>query len=363
MALIKLLFAFLPITLGIIWNEPKVIPHVAINLDLPPEQRYTQALLDRVNTYGWNYTYGPIIEYYDLLVPSELQPLFEEISMSLDKYFADEYIRELNGIYAAVIETGHEEELTLSMIVSLNMIYEWSSFCTSIVAEDLKGHMWHGRNLDWNFDSYSLWNVTAIMDYQSKNVTVYSSVGWLGYIGILSGVKKGFCVTVDQREHPEPQGIRGNLESIKNGSSLVGLMLRDTFATNQTFSDALPTMANRYIASGVYLIMSGYNKDEGVVITRDRIGAADIWKYGNPDPHMEDWYLVQTNYDHWLPDKPTDPRQTEAIIALDKMGRSNLTADNLFNNVMQYTKVLNNNTQYTIIVSLSEGYFQGYGWQ
>jgi len=356
------LLSLLPFTFGI-WNEPRLIDHVVINLDLPPDQRYTQPILDRVNTHGWEYTYAPVVEYYDMIVPLALQPLFEEISMDLEKYFPAEYILELNGLYDTVVQLGHQNDLTLSMIVSLNMMYEWTSFCTSIVAEDVKGHMWHGRNLDWAFYNDSLWNLTGILDYQSSGQTVYSSVGWLGYIGILSGVKKGFSVTVDQREHPEPDGIRGNLEAIMNGSSLVGLMLRDTFATNQTFSDAIPTISNRYIASAVYLITSGYNKNEGAVVTRDRIGAADVWYYGNPDPHMEDWYLVQTNYDHWLPDDPTDHRQTDAIIALDKMGRSNLNADNFFNGVMQTPHVLNNNTQYTIIVGLQDNYIKGYGWQ
>eukprot|EP00456_Euglypha_rotunda_P033371 TRINITY_DN2585_c0_g1_i8.p1 TRINITY_DN2585_c0_g1~~TRINITY_DN2585_c0_g1_i8.p1 ORF type:complete len:346 (-),score=71.20 TRINITY_DN2585_c0_g1_i8:18-1055(-) len=333
MKLISVLF-LLPFALGI-WNEPKVIDHVVINLDLPPEQRYTQVLLDRVNQHGWNYTYAPIVEYYDLLVPPELQPALENISTDLDKYLPEEYVREMNGLYDTVVQLGYQDQLTFGMIVALNMIYEWTSFCTSIVAEDTSGRMWHGRNLDWNFDGYSLWNITMIMDYQSGGVTVFSSVGWAGYIGILSGVKKGFTVTVDQREHYEPEGIRGNMESLMNGSSLVGLMLRDTFKSNQTFDQAIPILSDSYIASSVYLIVGGYNKDEGAVITRDRLGAADIWKYGNPDAHMEDWYLVQTNYDHWLPDKPDDHRQTDAIIALDKMGRANLNADKIGRAVQQ----------------------------
>jgi len=307
-----------------------------------------------------------VIEFYNVLVPKEVQPYFANISLKMDTYFPQEYARELQGLYNVVVQLGHENDLTLDMIVTLNMMYEWMTFCTSIVAEDDSGVMWHGRNLDWNFDGFSLYNLSVIANYQSGGQTVFSSVTWVGYIGSLTGFKaNGFSITVDQRDHYEPEGIRGNLDAIENGSSLVGFFLRDVFQNFSTFNDALPHLVNDTLASSVYLIMGGVLKDEAVVVTRDRDSAADVWKYGNPDPGMEDWYLVQTNYDHWKPDPPTDPRQTEAINALNQMGRKNLDADNLFS-VMQTSGnpgVLNDNTQYTIIANTRYDYLHAYGWQ
>jgi len=346
-----------------IWPTPREIETVTVNLDLEPEDRYTDILMNKILKYGWEYTYVPVIEFYNTLVPPEVQPLFANISMKMDEYFPEEYARELRGLYQLVVQVGHEDEFTLDMIVTLNMMYEWMTFCTSIVSEDDAGVMWHGRNLDWNFDGFSLWNLTMLANYQRGGVTQFSTITWAGYIGILTGFKaNGFSITVDQREHYEPEGIRGNLMAIENGSALVGFFLRDVFQNYSTFTDTLPHLINDSLASSVYLIMGGLAKDEGVVVTRDRDSARDVWKWGNPDPGMEDWYLVETNYDHWNGDNPLDPRQTEAINALNKLGRENLDADTLFD-VMQTPGVLNDGTQYTIIGNTRYDYFHAYGWQ
>jgi N-acylethanolamine-hydrolysing acid amidase len=283
--------------------------------------------------------------------------------MDMDRYFPEEYVRELNGLYELVRQTGHQDDLTLSMIVGMNMMYEWTSLCTSIVAEDPNGIMYHGRNMDWSFEGLSFWNLTVFADYQRGGVTVYSGITWAGYVGLLTAMNNGFSITVDQREKFQPDGIRGNLEAIMNGASLVSFLVRDTVANNKTFSDAVPTLANTPLAAPVYLIVGGRNKDEGAVVTRNRTKAVDVWKYGVPDVRCADWYLAQTNYDHWEPDPKTDPRQTEAIAALNSLGRANLNPTSLFNNVMQTPDVLNNSTQYTVIISLAQNYSKGYGWQ
>jgi len=289
--------------------------------------------------------------------------LFDDISLSMDRYFPQEYVREINGLYALIHETGHGDELTLSMVVGMNMIYEWTSACTSVVAEDTQGVMWHGRNLDWSFDGYSLYNVSMFADFKSGGVTQYSGVTWAGYVGLLTGQKSTFSITVDQRDQNYPAGVPDNIKAIKNGSQLTAFTVREVLTNNKTFSDAVNSIVTIPIAAPIYFIIGGSNTNEAAVVTRDRTQAVDVWKYGVPDVRCADWYLVETNYDHWLPDNTKDPRQTQAIAALNNMGRANLNATNLFNNVLQTPNVLNTGTQYSIIICLKTNYSHAYGWQ
>ena len=42
------------------------------------------------------------------------------------------------------------------------------SFCTSIVAQDSHGQIWHGRNLDYKYTSI-LRNITLVAHFQRNN--------------------------------------------------------------------------------------------------------------------------------------------------------------------------------------------------
>jgi len=347
-----------------IWPTPQEIGHVTINLDLAPEDRYREAITNIYNTHGWEYSYEPVLEYFDEMLPPEVEQWMEKVSMHTEQYFGEEYSRELAGIAQVVKELGHGDDFPLELIVTLNLLYEWTTACTSIIAEDIKGSMWHGRNMDWSFGGYSLFNISAIADYQRNGRTVYSSIGWIGYVGMLSGVKSNFSVTVDQREKLEPDFVIGNMQAIDNGASSVGFLLRDAFAEDVDFSAALPHLAYEYLAAPVYYIMGGKNKDEGVVITRGRFAnETDIWKFGTDMVEdQQPWYLPQTNYDHWQTDPKADPRRTEAINALNAVGQANLNADTLFS-VLQTPGVLNSNTQYSLIINYDTSYTHAYGWQ
>ena len=38
---------------------------------------------------------------------------------------------------------------------------------------------------------------------------------------------------------------------------------------------------------------------EGIVITRNRTGAANLWPLASSSSGPGSWYVLQTNYDHW----------------------------------------------------------------
>ncbi|MGH0140653.1 UNVERIFIED_CONTAM: hypothetical protein FKN15_023265 [Acipenser sinensis] len=60
------------------------------------------------------------------------------------------------------------------------------------------------------------------------------------------------------------------------------------------------------IIADVYYIVAGARPNQGVVVTRNREGPADIWPL---DPVNGRWYQVETNYDHWTTPPPFDDRR------------------------------------------------------
>uniref|UniRef100_A0A1I8FKL0 ceramidase n=1 Tax=Macrostomum lignano TaxID=282301 RepID=A0A1I8FKL0_9PLAT len=91
---------------------------------------------------------------------------------------------------------SHLGEVTL-----FNVFYELFPLCTSILAEDSSGRLFHARNMD--FGLFLGWNVTnsswIIADYLRPLLSMWSSIGvanWVflsshyaGYIGVLTGLR------------------------------------------------------------------------------------------------------------------------------------------------------------------------------
>lgn len=98
-----------------------------------------------------------------------------------------------------------------------------------------------------------------------------------------------------------------------------------------------------------YYILGGLEYPDASVITRNQTHSVDIWQIADSEYK---WYLVETNYDHWLPPPNNDDRRDPAIKAMNETGQSNLTANTLYN-VLSTHPVLNNNTLFTTIMSAS----------
>lgn len=137
-----------------------------------------------------------------------------------------------------------------------------------------------------------------------------------------------------------------------------------------------------------YIIVSGTGPNEGCVITRDRNSAADVWRLQAPAT----WFLVQTNYDHWLPvrwrtdklggagsssvarrpadrrgwavalgrmqDPPSDYRRVPAEQRMNATDMAHVSLDYLFTDVLSQYPNLNGETTYTAVYSAATGAFQ-----
>lgn len=307
-----------------------------VNLDLAPEKRWQQVALDHTEI---------VKDVHDILasyIPDDLLPYVELIATDLDYYIEDPYAGEMRGIATAL-------NISVGDVVMANLIYDVSAFCTSIVSQDSNGQIWHSRNLDYSFTDI-LKNITVFVDFQTGGQTVYSAITYAGYVGILTGQRSNaFTITVDERD--QGRLLWNLIIGIFDRDAVpVSFLVRDAIANDQNFSAAVERLSYTPTAADAYFIIAGVGKGEGAVVTKGRFAPDDVWKL---DASSGRWFLVETNYDHWVPPPADDDRRTPANKAMAALGQNNINVMNLFN-VMSTPKVLNTHTTYTVVMSAAK---------
>uniref|UniRef100_T1J1P5 ceramidase n=1 Tax=Strigamia maritima TaxID=126957 RepID=T1J1P5_STRMM len=168
------------------------IPTYVINLDSAPKDRWTKLvqdkkseiieLLDNIKNISDAFFHGKLIYLIDTYFPY--------IAKTLPYPYSDE----IKGISDA---TG----IPLGEITLYNIFYELFSVCTSIVAQDKNGQIYHGRNFDFGLflgwdTKNKTWTSTEILrrmvvnvDYQKNGKTAYQSMQLSGYVGVFTGMK------------------------------------------------------------------------------------------------------------------------------------------------------------------------------
>ena len=322
----------------------RVAPRFTINLDQPPEQRWTEVMLK----------YAEIFKTTVAIVrsgmSSEVLDLLALVGSKVGNAFPYPYNRELVGVANA---TG----TSIADVVLLNVLYEITAYdkgegrgykaCTSIVAESRNGTIIHGRNLDYSLGAL-LPNLTITVDFRKGEKTAYTGTTFAGYIGILTGQKPhAFTVSINERD--EGKLWMNGLEALVNGMRAVAsVRVRDALANEEfNYEKALAFLSDKPLIASCYIVVGGAKPSEGAVITRDRSDAADIMRIHSQNGT---WYVLETNYDHWTTPPPEDDRRDPGIKYMDEMGRDNVTEAGLFD-VLSTAPVLNTQTTYTVVMS------------
>ena len=319
-------------------------PRYVLDLDAAPQDRWTHIVAD----------YSSVLKMFLQEVKKIMSPevvlLASFIGDNIDKYMPPPYNLEMVGVS---INSG----IHLGDVVLVNIIYEATAFnksklgqkaCTSIVAEAPNGTVYHARNLDYSLLPL-LQNLTVTVDFQSGGRTVYTGTTFVGYVGLLTGQRPhAYTITLDERDQGD--WWMNLLEAFAAGTSAIAAFhIRDTLAdTSLSFNDAIEKLAYEPLVAPCYLIVGGV-ESEGVVITRNRIAALDIWRF---DVSEGRWFLVETNYDHWTTPPPSDDRRDPAIKAMNELGRGNVSATSMFR-VLSTPPILNDKTLYTVTMSAS----------
>ncbi|XP_046395827.1 acid ceramidase-like [Ischnura elegans] len=328
-----------------------------IDLDVPPRKRWTALLNDYRK------------EVLDLIgtIKDEFVGIFGESFYHLcDKYFPDlaktlpeDYYEELLGI-------AEELDLHLSDVTLYNVFYELFSVCTSIVIESPSGEIYHGRNLDfglfmgWNIQNKTwiapelLRKLTVILEFHKKGHVIYKAVNFVGYTGILTGVKQdAFSLTINERFRLNG-GFVGITEWIigLRKEKWLGLLTREVMEYADTYTTAQHLLSTPKLVAPVYFILAGTKPGEGSVITRGR-DSSDIWPLGGENQRNASWYLVQTNSDHWKKPPFFDNRRDPAEYCLEKIGHKH--PEKTLQSVLSTRPVLNKLTVYSAIMQAASG--------
>ncbi|XP_069686152.1 acid ceramidase-like isoform X2 [Periplaneta americana] len=337
------------------------VPVYQIDLNLPPQQRWRNLVEDKKKQMIG--LLNSIKENSGLLFGFELFYLVDNYLPYLTRTLPQPYYDELVGISQAT-------NISLGEITLFNVFYEFFSVCTSIIAQGNNKEMYHGRNLD--FGLFLGWDVTnntwltteylkplvVKLDFMKDNKTLFRSVNFAGYIGILTAVKKGaFSLTVDERFKLDG-GYIGISEWILgyHNQKWMGLLTREVMETADNYKTAQKMLAKPHLIAPVYFILAGSKSDEGCIITRSRT-KFDIWNIGEKHEHQnESWYLVQTNYDHWEKPPFFDDRRSPAIHCMEEFGRADPLST--IYNVLSTRPILNKLTTYTALMDVNSGMLQ-----
>jgi N-acylethanolamine-hydrolysing acid amidase len=136
------------------------------------------------------------------------------------------------------------------------------------------------------------------VEFVRNKIVIFTATTWVGFVGMFTGMTNN-----------EKDGISLSLNyRWCNGYSIwtflsfffqyepIEFALRNILEKGATFNEALKTLRTAPILSPCYLVLTGCNEGEGVLITRDRND--DI----NP-LYLKDsktGFISQTNIDHWV---------------------------------------------------------------
>lgn len=313
-------------------------PKYQVDLDLPPEKRWVHVMQDFPNVIN------NMIDFLSKYIPRYLFPLLDKIGVLAETVIGQPYAGEMRGIAKSL-------NTSIGNIVLMNLVYDFSAFCTSIVCQDSNNTIWHARNLDYGTSK----NITHMLtDYMietsfiSDGKVQYTTVGPVGYIGAVTGQKPHvFTISIDQRFSGS---ILWNLAiAILDRKAIpMAFLVRNALEASRTFEEALNILQSPTTAAPVYFIVGGVRPGEGAVITKDRFKTTDLWRLNETASR---WYMVETNFDHWV--NPIDRRRQTAIEELEAIGPANISVTTL-KRVLNKFPVHNQDTVYTAIMTAGD---------
>uniref|UniRef100_A0A8C0BHM7 N-acylethanolamine acid amidase n=1 Tax=Buteo japonicus TaxID=224669 RepID=A0A8C0BHM7_9AVES len=139
-------------------------------------------------------------------VPKWVHEVIRLIAAELEFFMPQPFAGEILGMCKAL-------GISLGDGVLLNFAYESTAFCTSIVAQDDKGNIYHGRNLDYDFVDI-LSKITIDVRFIKSGQIAYQGTTFLGYVGLWTGQSPHkFTISGDERAE-QRSGSRGKLRAV-----------------------------------------------------------------------------------------------------------------------------------------------------
>jgi hypothetical protein len=312
-----------------------------------------------------------IVAYLFAELPAAVHAQVDKLVLEAEGRLPQWAVEEMRGV-ADVLDVNFGD------IVLLNLFFELTPFCTSIVTQSSStGHVYHARNMDFGLGmpvlSENLRDIAVDVEFFKDGKPAFVITTFAGYIGAATGMRlQGglFSITANEREMTGPVPVPNIFKSIVN--MVNALLTTDAFpvtwavrevlednsaAASESFDAAVSALSTRPFATQIYLTVGGTTLGQGVVLTRDHNKLLDSWRI---NATSGGWFLVQTNYDHWLPMPPWDNRKKPAERALADIGADAVTPSSIYKDVLSRDPVLNQLTVYTTTMSCGEGKYASF---
>ena len=217
-----------------------------INLDLPAAKRWLFLVDHKDEINELLQCYLSDFEGADFI--------FESIDDYKKHVVSKEFLEEIEFI-ASISKFSPDQVLIANLYYDILKFYMG---CTAFAVEN-KGSILHARNLDWHTQNNLLSKHSKTFDFQRNGKTIFKTVGWLGFIGALSGVKPGkFSLTLNAVFSNDSPEI----------AAPVSFFLRDILDLSSSFEDAKERLEQTNIASDCLILLSGIKSNEMAVIER-----------------------------------------------------------------------------------------------
>jgi N-acylethanolamine-hydrolysing acid amidase len=256
------------------------IPTFKINLDLPARQRWTEVSLfykDKID--------AAIKEAEQMLGTGTLAWVVENGFTALTHIGGIMYSEELKGI-AEVLNQP------VGKVALLQLAYESSTCCTSIVTNGPDGKPIHFRSMDWTMPS--LMPLTLNVQFMKDNKIVFTGTTWCGYVGLLTGMRHdGYAISINYRRCKDGS-LLSNLWSAVTSCFPISFLVREVLETFDNYKDAVTALTKTDLIAPCYITVSGINRNEGTIITRNRYISENPLVLNSNNP-----FIIQTNNDHW----------------------------------------------------------------
>ncbi|KAG0043764.1 hypothetical protein BGZ83_011062 [Gryganskiella cystojenkinii] len=179
-------------------KKGRVVPKFTIDLSLAPEDRYTLVAVDLRETVE-NSSLPLLFDTILNGVGFGLGRLLRAVApVILQRLYTDEETAEIRGISRAI-------GLPMHLLVAFNVLLDLLLGCTSgglrVDEPGQESRILHMRTLDWGMDQ--LRELTVELDFvrYPGGPVVATTVTYLGYVGVLTGVRKGLSISLNFRPH------------------------------------------------------------------------------------------------------------------------------------------------------------------
>lgn len=252
---------------------------INVDLDLPARQRWLEP--GREIAHLAQGLASSALEIAEDLLPPFFQPLLKNTKSTrtpnpLCLLISKEMTEEAIGLSEA---TG----IPVTQLVLSNCTYDFTQLCSAAVYQDPQGRPVMIRNMDWDLPE-DIAKYTVQVDYVRSGVPAYSSLGFAGFLGVVTAFSTNWALAMNQA----PSDHLRALHPIKKAGVLSATPT--TYAMRQicdratSFSDLNRGLMKVKSMTPFMALSCGMMRGEGARIERPDCGRATRTNMEEADP-------------------------------------------------------------------------------